>query len=82
MSMTQGRRAGGGEGSYIDELKGLIDEAVVASVAKGIKTTYTTAWRQWSTFCRIRKKSPYLLGETRREQCDDEEELLLFVVHL
>ena len=80
--VMQGRRAGGGGGGYLDELKGLIDEAAVASVSEGTKTTCTAAWRQWSTFCRIRKRSPYLLGETRREQYDDEEELLLFAVHL
>ena len=77
------RRAGGrADEGYEAAMQRLVDAAVVASVARGTRATYGVAWRQWSTFCRIRGKSPILLGKTREEILADEEELLLFMVHL
>ena len=79
----QSRRAGGrADGDYGATMQSLVDAAVVASVARGTRATYSVAWRQWSTFCRIRGKSPILVGKTREEIRAEEEELLLFMVHL
>eukprot|EP00959_Pyramimonas_sp_CCMP1952_P150688 3153604-Pyramimonas_sp.AAC.1 len=66
----------------LQTLQTLVDAAVAASVARGKRATYGAAWRQWTTFGQICRRPPILHGETREETHQDEEELLLFMVHL
>eukprot|EP00959_Pyramimonas_sp_CCMP1952_P059611 1245117-Pyramimonas_sp.AAC.1 len=69
-----GRAGGRADMDYAPELQKLVGAAAVASVARGARTNYGVAWRQWATFCRIRRRSPILRGErrgirTRRSCC-------------
>ena len=76
------RRAGAVPGAaYLEELRAATQEAVTAAMAKGTMESYNTAWRQWEVFEGIRGKSPLLGGQTKAEK-RDEEELLLFIIHL
>ena len=57
LARDDSRRAGGrADEDYGPNLQAVADEAVVASVARGTRQTYGVAWRQWTLFCRIRKR--------------------------
>ena len=57
-------------------------ELAVEAMAFGTTKTSNYAWEQRGQYCRLRGTEPYLTGETRGEKLRDEEELLLFIVHL
>ena len=85
--IQRGRHAGVAQVGGADYFKRLEDAKVamiMEAVAPSTSRIYTIGWRHWVLFCRIRERSPVLQSETADAAArrTDEEELLLFIVHL
>ena len=67
---------------YAAHLRSEGESLVLESMAEGTNHAYQSNWSGWCTYCKLRGVCPFLQGETRGEKQADEEELLLFLVHV
>ena len=69
-------------GAYEARLRSKGEALLMEALADGTSKTYRAAWDQWTTYARVRGIEPFLEGQTRKEIRQDEEEILLYMVHL
>jgi hypothetical protein len=72
----------GNPDGYEARLKAEGEALLLEALAEGTSKTYRAAWEQWLTYARVRGRHPFFDGQTRPEIRQDEEEILLYVVHL
>ena len=70
-----------GLGEYEAYLRREAEALILDSLADSTARSYNSAWEKWLLFCRLRNRQPFLEGLTQAERAQDEDELLLFMVH-
>ena len=73
---------GGTQGAYEAQLRTEGEALLMEALDEGTSKTYRTAWDQWMVYARVRRIEPFFDGQTRKEIRHDEEEILLYIVHL
>ena len=63
-------------------LDALAAEAVMSKLSEGTRAGYEIGWKQWCLWRRLEKNGAYLLGETKDERKQDEDEILRFITFL
>ena len=55
---------------------------MLEAMSHGTSAMYDLGWQQWLGYNRLRGTSPFLSGATREEKRKDEDELLMYLVHV
>ena len=85
LNWHQDHKAGGPEwpaNGYEATVRATAEALMLEAMAFGTNAMYDLGWQQWLAYNRLRGSNPFLSGTTREEKRHDEDELLLYVVHV